>query len=234
MVREVLGWAVVAACVIGSALAPRASAEDAVLDKVDQTDLTLYRSGETYLRPTITLEGAAFSESKAYQGSPRKASSAITSATGTSTRSPAASKARSRSATPGSCSRGPRRLAQARRVSTPRAPISTTAIPKSSRSRTCISAGARGRSSLARGERRRALRRQAEVPDPHGILHVGRRERRWVTRRVLDRAAQGLLLERDRAAQHGAVQAGSVLPEAERRAVHQHRHRGRELRVHRG
>ena len=57
-----------AACVIGSALAPRASAEDAVLDKVDQTDLTLYRSGETYLRPTITLEGAAFSESKAYQG----------------------------------------------------------------------------------------------------------------------------------------------------------------------
>ena len=29
-------------------------------------DLTLYREGETYLRPAITLEGGAFSESKAW------------------------------------------------------------------------------------------------------------------------------------------------------------------------
>ena len=35
-------------------------------------DLTIYRDGDTYLRPTVSLEAAFFSESKAYNGNSRE------------------------------------------------------------------------------------------------------------------------------------------------------------------
>ena len=55
-----------AAIVLG--LSGGANADDPDPDGID---LTIYRQGETYLRPTITLEGGAFSESNAWQGASR-------------------------------------------------------------------------------------------------------------------------------------------------------------------
>ena len=63
---EVLKAAAVAV-LLSAALAGGAHAGPAL----DGPDLTLYRDGETYLKPTLTLEGGFFSESNAYQGASR-------------------------------------------------------------------------------------------------------------------------------------------------------------------
>ena len=58
----------------GSGLPLAASAgDDGKADTApDPYDLTLYKQGESYLRPTIVLEGGAFSESKAWLGESRQ------------------------------------------------------------------------------------------------------------------------------------------------------------------
>lgn len=62
----------IAASVCGVALAIGVSGGASAADPApDGIDLTPWRAGESYLRPTIMLEGAAFSESNAYQGASR-------------------------------------------------------------------------------------------------------------------------------------------------------------------
>ncbi|MGH2898706.1 MAG: hypothetical protein ACRDMZ_08530, partial [Solirubrobacteraceae bacterium] len=49
------------------------AADDGNVDTVpDPYDLTIWRSGESYLRPTIVFEGAGFSESQAWHGQSRE------------------------------------------------------------------------------------------------------------------------------------------------------------------